>query len=388
MSVRRNRQILATCRRERDSHRRERWRDEREEAAVQHEQQRANWSPRARQDRAPDRISIICPVLDRPDLTARMYQSFAAGGGGYEVVFVDSGSTAENRRWLDSLEALPTRVVDVDGPGSGQAFNYCEAINRGALAGRGDILLIVNNDVELTCDPLELSERLRGLYARFPDLGVVYGDLGGPWAAWPAPEAPDWQGCCWAISRRAFEAMGGLEESLTGYGSDELVTRVRMLRLGFRGVRLQGWTYRHRRHATYGEARDRRNFGVALQCLGYTPQTITWPDEEYSVEPVLATMQELIEREELDAGVSDLDRPARDGQVAIYTRGGRLKTVHTWPSAPWQEGLAAMLPADCEALLLPRESEAPATLEAARGRVSRFGLMGWARRVWLWTTEE
>src|SRR6185295_12712630 len=86
-------------------------------------------------------------------------------------------------------------------------FSYCEAYNRAAQAARGEVLLLANDDVELTCR--DLPAFLLELYRRRPDLGATFGNLPGPWQVLESPEAPHWQGGCWAISRGAFAAMGG-----------------------------------------------------------------------------------------------------------------------------------------------------------------------------------
>lgn len=196
---------------------------------------RAGW-PSGRTSGQPELVSIICPTKT-PALARRMAKSL--GPGSYEIVWVWNG--------FGPCPLLGRSVEYREQP-----FLYEEAVNRGAMAAQGDVLLIINDDVTVTCP--DLPQRVLELYAERPELGACYGRLPGEWKGLDAPEAPHWEGGCWAISKQAFHAMGGLEESLTRYGGDEFVTRVRMKRLGFEGARLRGWTYEHPLHSTYGEA--------------------------------------------------------------------------------------------------------------------------------------
>lgn len=149
-------------------------------------------------------------------------------------------------------------------------FRYEEAINLGVMHSRGSVLFIVNDDVSLTCDVPELFRRLKALYGDNFQIGACYGKMAGAWESLLAPEAPAFEGACWAISRRAFCLMGGLEESLIEYGGDEAVTRVRMKRLGFSGARLRGWTYSHTINTTYGpDAFNLKHIGLAATALGW-----------------------------------------------------------------------------------------------------------------------
>jgi glycosyltransferase involved in cell wall biosynthesis len=222
-----------------------------ETEALAHEQQRATWPVDARKSAGAERVSVLCASRSE-NLARRMAASF---GSDPLVEFVWAWNGPER-------PDLPGIVLDY----SRRPFNYCEAYNQAARYAAGRVLLLINDDVEITCG--ELPRRLLDLYHRHPDLGIAYGGLPGEWQACEDPAAPAWEGCCWAISREAFHAMGGLEEALTGFGGDEFVATVRMLRLGYRGLRLRGWTYHHLGHQTYGQAgplqRNWRQFPMEL----------------------------------------------------------------------------------------------------------------------------
>lgn len=229
------------------------YRDQREYQQLMREQTRAQW-PLKPQEGVPGVISVICPTRT-PSLAQRMQESLQ--GADCEIVWVWNG---------EGECPLHGQSVKYDA----DSFHYEEAINLGVQHSEGSILFIVNDDVELTCSGPELFQHLREIYAQAPQLGACYGNWAGPWQVFEDAEAPEWEGCCWAVSRRAFQAMGGLEESIVEYGGDELMTRARMRRLAFPGARLKGWTYSHLRHGTYGPgAFNLKHISQVAAALGW-----------------------------------------------------------------------------------------------------------------------
>ena len=83
--------------------------------------------------------------------------------------------------------------------------------------------------------------------------GTATEGFGGELEVTPVNYAPEWAGCLWSCSRQAFMRMGGLEEALRSYGGDEFVTRIRLNRLGFTGLKITGWDYKHQMHTSYGK---------------------------------------------------------------------------------------------------------------------------------------
>ena len=247
------------------------------------EQQRTLW-PRRAEAGASGLISVICPTRT-PERARQMLASLGQGAaqGAYEVVWVWSGSGSC---------PLPGLVADY----REVPFAYGEAINRGVLASNGAILLCVADDVVFTAsDPLA---PLRQAAQQYRDLGLVGGHWQGardlaayaanhngangsqalpgvgpqpfllpqqaapqgrrdgrdgaalpPLAATqegllpPALEAAAYDAQCWAVSRQAFLAMGGLEEGLLPPGDLTWIARHRLHELGFTHVRLQDWRY-------------------------------------------------------------------------------------------------------------------------------------------------
>jgi O-antigen biosynthesis protein len=152
----------------------------------------------------------------------------------YEIVVV--ADTATPPEVVDHLAALGgdrLRVVPYDKP-----FNFSDKVNTGALAGRGEHILLLNDDMEvLTPDWIERMV----MYSAFPGIGVVgarllfgdgrlqhvgvvlgnalpghlyrgfRGDRGGYMnMVWVANNFTAVTGACLMTSRAAFDDVGGL----------------------------------------------------------------------------------------------------------------------------------------------------------------------------------
>lgn len=119
------------------------------------------------------RYSIVIPSRDQGELIERCLDSLAAhpAGAEYEVVIVDGGSTEP--RALAAYERHGATVID----GSEGEFNYSRANNAGVAAATGDVVLLLNNDTEVT-SPGWLSDLEAHL--RLPGVGAV-----GPLLVYP-----------------------------------------------------------------------------------------------------------------------------------------------------------------------------------------------------------
>jgi O-antigen biosynthesis protein len=85
------------------------------------------------------------------------------------VVVVDSHVPAETRAALKAIGGDRMRLVDFEAP-----FNFSAKINRGAVRSNGELLLILNDDMEVITP--NWIERLV-MYAQRPEIGAVGGKL-------------------------------------------------------------------------------------------------------------------------------------------------------------------------------------------------------------------
>lgn len=211
-------------------------------------------------------VSVIVPTRDRPALLGACAEGVLNGTDyrNLELIVMDNGSAeAETMVLFERLRADPrVRILRDDAP-----FNYARLNNRGAREARGDILLLLNNDIEVI-DPAWLHELVA--QASRPDVGAVgakllYGDgtvqhggvvtgAGGIAAHYgtgaarddPGPhgtlalvrEVSAVTGACLALRRAVYQSVGGLDEVhlAVAYNDVELC-----LKIGERGLRIL-WT--------------------------------------------------------------------------------------------------------------------------------------------------
>lgn len=204
------------------------------------------------------RVSVIVPTKYRTDLLEKCLQGLARRTDypDLEVVLVDNGST--DGRLADVLEEARRsfEVIHVRDMGG---FNFSRLVNLGVRVSRGEIVLLLNDDVEpaQTCWLNRMIESAMlpdvgavGARLLFPDrtiqhAGVVMG-IGGvcghlwkgaseesaarnPYVVYPG-ERMAVTGACLAINRELFDRVGGFDETLPVSLNDiDFCLRVRAL---------------------------------------------------------------------------------------------------------------------------------------------------------------
>ena len=226
-------------------------------------------------------VSVIIPSKDNAALLARAVSSVRhASYPRIEIVIVDNGSTSSAQRALIDKLAREANVRIVGDP---QPFNFSRLINAGRRAAAGDVLLLLNDDVEATdaTDPGWLGELVShamrpgigcvGALLLYPDhriqhAGVILGINGGPAHAFrhmPIAEVaaePRLQhirevsavtGACLAVRTALFDAAGGLDEALPVTLND-VDFCLRVAALGHRNIVTPHTRLIHRESSTRG----------------------------------------------------------------------------------------------------------------------------------------
>lgn len=113
-------------------------------------------------------VSIVIPTRDKSDLLSICLHSLLEKTtySNYEVIIVDNGSVEEAT--LQLFERLPKNKVRVIYDGS--PFNYSKLNNLAVKESRGDVICLMNNDIEIIT-PDWLEEMLS--FANQPDIGCV-----------------------------------------------------------------------------------------------------------------------------------------------------------------------------------------------------------------------
>jgi N-acetylglucosaminyl-diphospho-decaprenol L-rhamnosyltransferase len=238
-------------------------------------------------------IDVVIVAYNRYELTHSCLRHLAGQTVEHRVIVVDNGSSDDTRARLAS-QWPDAALVCFD-----ENHGFAQACNRGVAAGSGDVVVLLNNDVDCRADfverlvaPLAFDEQLGavaalmlqpgeraidsaglaadvtlGAFPRLQGLGVEHARDEHPGLAGPAGTAA-------AYRRAAWEQVGGLDEQIFAYMEDfDLALRLRaagwsaVLAPDAVGVHLGSATHGHRsawqrRHGGFGRGYMLRRYGV------------------------------------------------------------------------------------------------------------------------------
>jgi GT2 family glycosyltransferase len=241
----------------------------------------------------PSSIDVVVVAYGRYELTASCLRHLGAQTLDHRLILVDNGSTDDTRERVRS--EWPQAHLELFDDNRG----FAEACNRGVGAGSGEIVVLLNNDVDCRADFLE---RLVAPLGTDPEVGAVAAlmlqpgerlidsaglaadvTLGGfprlqgldvSEAARERPVLAGPAGTAAAYRRSAWERVGGLDEEMFAYMEDfDLALRLRsdgwkaVLATDAVGVHLGSATHGHRsawqrRHGGFGRGYMLRRYGL------------------------------------------------------------------------------------------------------------------------------
>jgi glycosyltransferase involved in cell wall biosynthesis len=211
----------------------------------------------------PPLVSLVIPTRDRPDLLRRCVEGLREGTSykAWEAVIVDNGtSDPQALAYLGSLAADPRFRVTRDE----REFNYSALCNRGVAEAKGEVVVLLNNDVDpINADWLEelVGQSLRpgiglvGAMLYYPDdtiqhAGVILG-LNGvadrPYIGYPrgfhgvdnrlaaVHSVTAMITACAALRRTTYLEVGGMDEALP-VDCNDLDLCLRVAERGYRHV--------------------------------------------------------------------------------------------------------------------------------------------------------
>jgi N-acetylglucosaminyl-diphospho-decaprenol L-rhamnosyltransferase len=238
-------------------------------------------------------IDVVIVAYGRYELTDSCLRHLGTQSVAHRVILVDNGSTD------DSAERVAAEWPAVHIERFAENHGFAEACNRGVAAGTGEIVVLLNNDVDVRPNfleqlivPLEQDAALGSVAAlmlqpgeqlidsagltadvtlagfpRLQGLSVSQAERADPVLAGPAGTAA-------AYRRSAWEQAGGLDEAIFAYMEDfDLALRLRcagwrsVLAAGAVGVHLGSATHGHRsawqrRHGGFGRGYMLRRYGL------------------------------------------------------------------------------------------------------------------------------
>lgn len=212
-------------------------------------------------------VSLLIPTRDRRSLTETCIRSILnlSTYKNYEILILDNGSVEmETLEFFEKIqkEDLRVRVLRYDQP-----FNYSAINNFGALHARGEVIGLVNNDIEVI-SPEWLSEMLS--QALRPDIGCVgaklyysndtlqhggvicaIGGVAGHSHKYFPRESPGYfsrllltqnlsavTAACLLVRRTVFEQVGGLDEENLAIAFNDVDFCLKVRDAGYRNL----WT--------------------------------------------------------------------------------------------------------------------------------------------------
>jgi N-acetylglucosaminyl-diphospho-decaprenol L-rhamnosyltransferase len=232
-------------------------------------------------------IDVVVPVHNNYALTSSCLEHLAHQTATHRVVVVDDGSSDAT---VERLQRDWTEVATIE---LGSNRGYTRAVNAGVRHGDGEYVVLLNNDVELRADslermvaPLEQDKRIGSVAAlmltpggrTIDSVGVAadvtlagFARLQGRPAAdagllEPVLAGPE--GTAGAYRRRAWEQVGGLDETIPAY-MEILDLALRLRGAGWMTTSAPGAVGIHLRSRTYGRrsAAQRRLAGFSRGYL-------------------------------------------------------------------------------------------------------------------------
>lgn len=234
------------------------------------------------------RVSVVIPSRDGLPLISRVLDGLTRRTDypALDVTVVDNGTT--DPAVLALYERVARGRVPVRVDLRPEPFNFSRAVNRGVAQSSGDLLLLLNNDVEILAEDW-LKEMVScfdhpgtgivGAKLLYPNrtiqhMGVIAGlsDLAGHWyigkpAGFPGPQGRFLvrqslsvvTGACLLVSRACWTAAGPFDEDVFPVAYNDVDFCLRALHQGFRTVLTPFATLIHHESASRGSDETARN---------------------------------------------------------------------------------------------------------------------------------
>lgn len=146
---------------------------------------------------------------------------------------------------LETLEGVD-QIIVIDDDGG-----FAETVNRGLSIATGDVFIVCNNDIEFI-QPDWLSHLIKGFNEDYDIVSLRTSDSDG-WETDNYISEGDKFGSFWAMKRKVYETIGGLDESFGRGYFEDLDYHKRAEDAGFRVGKNHAGLVEHKGKATFTE---------------------------------------------------------------------------------------------------------------------------------------
>jgi GT2 family glycosyltransferase len=260
------------------------------------------------------RVSIVIPNRNSFHLVSRLVADLTSRTDypDFEIIIVDNGTT--DARVLELYAETKEGTVPFKCEIEPAPFNFSQQVNRGVALATGELILLLNNDIEVieggwlremvSCFDYSntgiVGARLLYPNGRLQHAGVIIGlrGLAGHWfdgqrESYPGPMArlhvrqslAAVTGACMLISRTCLETVGGFDEEEFPIAYNDIDFCLRAVSKGFRVIWTPFATLIHHESATRGSDETRANrarFERDKDSLRRRHKTETFEDRAFS----------------------------------------------------------------------------------------------------------
>jgi GT2 family glycosyltransferase len=270
------------------------------------------------------RISVIIPVYRGGEVFRRALTSVVrADPPPDEVIVISDGDDAEDKTGARDLGARVLALPEQSGPAA--------ARNRGAAAATGDLLFFVDADTAIPADALG---RIARAFADDPTLDALIGSYDDEpsgtsflsqyknlshhyFHQTSSAEASTFWGACGAIRGRAFEEVGGFDETYRAPCVEDIELGYRLRRAGKRIRLLKTLQVKHLKVWTAGSM---LKADLCYRAVPWAELILRYPDLAHDL---------------------NLRWSGRAGVVLAYSLMAALPAALVWPAAWWGCGALA-----------------------------------------------
>jgi GT2 family glycosyltransferase len=180
-------------------------------------------------------ISVVIPTYDKYELLHNiLYDIYQYNKDVTEVVVVNNGSksdeTSKGLKWWETTKMLPIKVITLS-----ENIGFLKACNLGVSESKGDIVILVSNDVSIkrniVPDVLSLLEDKNFVGGRLLDWGTGWNNFGDK----VFPYLEGWLLC---FTRRMWDDVGGFDERFAPYDMEDVDISTSAIAKGYSLVQL------------------------------------------------------------------------------------------------------------------------------------------------------